>query len=171
MECWPLFMVLEPVTGRFEELCFVARRVIFGPNRGPPHPALLRGRRQKRDPFGRRDVLAQRPGATRAGSAGNPILDKSAVSAFRKWRFKPGTVSKVRTPVEFSLQAMRTAAKFRIVDCVIGCVWLAIPSRSNGKRDPKTLTATEEIITAMMRCGYGLTRKVHRCCTSKVKGL
>jgi TonB family protein len=32
------------------------------------------------------------------------ILDKSAVSAFRKWRFKPGTVSKVRTPVEFSLQ-------------------------------------------------------------------
>jgi Sulfotransferase domain len=33
MECWPLFMVLEPVTGRFEDLCFVARRVIFGPNR------------------------------------------------------------------------------------------------------------------------------------------
>jgi hypothetical protein len=32
------------------------------------------------------------------------ILDKSAVSAFRKWRFKPGTVLKVRTPVEFSLQ-------------------------------------------------------------------
>lgn len=33
MECWPLFMVLEPVTGRFEDLCFVARRMIFGPNR------------------------------------------------------------------------------------------------------------------------------------------
>src|SRR5947199_10640624 len=117
MECWPLFMVLEPVTGRFEELCFVARRVIFGPNRGPPHPALLRGRRQKRDPFGRRDVLAQRPGATRAGSAGNPILDKSAVSAFRKWRFKPGTVSKVRTPVEFSCKVPQIRYTVTRFDC------------------------------------------------------
>jgi periplasmic protein TonB len=34
-------------------------------------------------------------------STGNPILDDSAVRTFRKWRFKPGTVSKVRIPVVF----------------------------------------------------------------------
>ena len=36
-------------------------------------------------------------------STGDSILDKSAVDAFRNWRFKPGTVSKVRIPVEFSM--------------------------------------------------------------------
>jgi TonB family protein len=36
-------------------------------------------------------------------STGDKSLDKSAVNAFRKWRFKPGTVSKVRIPVEFTL--------------------------------------------------------------------
>jgi TonB family protein len=36
-------------------------------------------------------------------STGDSILDKSAVNAFRMWRFKPGTVSKVRIPVEFSM--------------------------------------------------------------------
>jgi len=36
-------------------------------------------------------------------STGDSTLDKSAVNAFRKWRFKPGTVSKVRIPVEFSM--------------------------------------------------------------------
>jgi TonB family protein len=40
-------------------------------------------------------------GASIAQSTGNPILDDSAVRTFRKWRFKPGTVSKVRIPVEF----------------------------------------------------------------------
>jgi len=40
-------------------------------------------------------------GASMAQSTGNPILDDSAVRAFRKWRFKPGTVSRVRIPVEF----------------------------------------------------------------------
>ncbi len=34
-------------------------------------------------------------------STGNPILDDSAVRTFRKWRFKPGTVSTVRIPIEF----------------------------------------------------------------------
>ncbi len=40
-------------------------------------------------------------GASMAQSTGNPILDDSAVRTFRKWRFKPGTVSRIRIPVEF----------------------------------------------------------------------
>lgn len=46
--------------------------------------------------------------ATMAQSTGNPILDNAAVSAFRRWRFKPGTVSKVRTPITFTM----TGAQF-----------------------------------------------------------
>jgi TonB family protein len=41
--------------------------------------------------------------ATMAQSIGNSILDNSAVSAFRRWRFKPGTVSKVRIPITFTM--------------------------------------------------------------------
>lgn len=41
--------------------------------------------------------------ATMAQSIGNPILDNAAVSAFRQWRFKPGTVSKVRIPITFTM--------------------------------------------------------------------
>ena len=41
--------------------------------------------------------------ATMAQSTGNPILDNAATSAFRRWRFKPGTVSKVRTPITFTM--------------------------------------------------------------------
>ena len=36
-------------------------------------------------------------------STGDSTLDKSAVNAFRKWRFKQGTVSKVRIPIEFNM--------------------------------------------------------------------
>jgi TonB family protein len=36
-------------------------------------------------------------------STGNGMLDNAAVTAFRKWQFKPGTVSRVRIPVEFTL--------------------------------------------------------------------
>lgn len=41
--------------------------------------------------------------ATMAQSIGNPILDNSAMSAFRRWRFKPGTVSKVKIPITFTM--------------------------------------------------------------------
>ena len=41
--------------------------------------------------------------AVMAQSTGNPILDNAALSAFRRWRFKPGTVSKVRTPITFTM--------------------------------------------------------------------
>ena len=41
--------------------------------------------------------------ATMAQSIGNPILDNSTVSAFRRWRFKPGTVSKVKVPITYTM--------------------------------------------------------------------
>jgi TonB family protein len=41
--------------------------------------------------------------ATMAQSIGNSILDNSATSAFRRWRFKPGTVSKVKIPITFTM--------------------------------------------------------------------
>jgi TonB family protein len=36
-------------------------------------------------------------------SIGNPILDNSTVSAFRRWRFKPDSPSRVRIPITFLL--------------------------------------------------------------------
>jgi protein TonB len=41
--------------------------------------------------------------ASMASSIGNPILDNAALSAFRQWRFKPGSVSKVRIPITFTM--------------------------------------------------------------------
>jgi TonB family protein len=41
--------------------------------------------------------------ASMAQSLGNPILDNSATSAFRRWRFKPGTVAKVKIPITFTM--------------------------------------------------------------------
>jgi TonB family protein len=40
--------------------------------------------------------------ASMASSIGNSILDNAALSAFRQWRFKPGSVSKVRIPITFT---------------------------------------------------------------------
>ena len=42
-------------------------------------------------------------GASMASSTGNPILDNAALSAFRQWRFKPGSVSKVKIPITFTM--------------------------------------------------------------------
>ena len=36
-------------------------------------------------------------------STGSPFLDNAALSAFRRWRFKPGTISTVRCPITFTL--------------------------------------------------------------------
>jgi periplasmic protein TonB len=41
--------------------------------------------------------------ATMSETTGSPVLDNSALSAFRRWRFKPGTPSPVRVPVTFTL--------------------------------------------------------------------
>jgi protein TonB len=42
-------------------------------------------------------------GASMAQSTGNPILDNATVSAFRRWRFKPGAVSKAKIPITFTM--------------------------------------------------------------------
>ena len=36
-------------------------------------------------------------------STGSPFLDNAAVAGFKRWRFKPGTVSSVTCPVTFTL--------------------------------------------------------------------
>jgi TonB family protein len=41
--------------------------------------------------------------AEMATSTGSPILDNAALDAFRRWEFKPGTVSKVRIPISFTM--------------------------------------------------------------------
>ena len=42
--------------------------------------------------------------ASMAQSIGNPILDNSALSAFRRWRFKPGACApKVKIPITFTM--------------------------------------------------------------------
>jgi TonB family protein len=42
--------------------------------------------------------------AEMATSTGNPILDNAALAAFRQWEFKPGTVSKVKIPIRFTMR-------------------------------------------------------------------
>jgi TonB family protein len=41
--------------------------------------------------------------AVTAESSGHPILDNAALSACRRWRFKPGTVARVRLPITFAM--------------------------------------------------------------------
>ncbi|HEX7518593.1 MAG TPA: energy transducer TonB [Chthoniobacterales bacterium] len=36
-------------------------------------------------------------------STGNSYLDNAAVTGFRRWRFKPGTVSRVKSPITYTL--------------------------------------------------------------------
>jgi TonB family protein len=39
--------------------------------------------------------------ATMAQSTGNRVLDKVTTETFRRWQFKPGTVSQVRVPITY----------------------------------------------------------------------
>jgi TonB family protein len=39
--------------------------------------------------------------ATMFQSTGNPLLDKLTMQTFKNWRFKPGTVSRVRVPISY----------------------------------------------------------------------
>ena len=41
--------------------------------------------------------------ATMAQSIGNNLLDQSALSTFRRWKFRPGTVTKVKIPITFTM--------------------------------------------------------------------
>jgi TonB family protein len=36
-------------------------------------------------------------------STGYKILDAAALDAFRQWRFKPGTIRKLRTPISYTM--------------------------------------------------------------------
>jgi TonB family protein len=36
-------------------------------------------------------------------STGSLVLDNAAIAGFRRWRFKPGTVSRVRLPITFTM--------------------------------------------------------------------
>ncbi len=40
---------------------------------------------------------------TMARSTGNATLDSATISGLRRWRFKPGTVSQVQTPITYTL--------------------------------------------------------------------
>jgi TonB family protein len=42
-----------------------------------------------------------------AQSIGSPILDNSAISAFKRWRFKKGTVRRIQIPITFDLTGAR----------------------------------------------------------------
>jgi protein TonB len=42
-------------------------------------------------------------GVSMTKSTGSPFLDNAALTAFRRWRFKPGTISSVTCPVTFTL--------------------------------------------------------------------
>jgi TonB family protein len=42
-------------------------------------------------------------GCSVSASTGSPILDGAATSAFRQWRFRPGTLSKVNIPITFTM--------------------------------------------------------------------
>jgi len=46
-------------------------------------------------------------GANMAVSTGHPMLDRAAVTAFRQWRFKPGTPKQIKTPITFTLSPGR----------------------------------------------------------------
>jgi TonB family protein len=39
--------------------------------------------------------------AIMAQSTGNAVLDKVTTETFKRWRFKPGTVSQVRVPITY----------------------------------------------------------------------
>lgn len=47
-------------------------------------------------------------------STGRRILDQAALNAFRQWRFKPGTVRRFRTPINYGMVGNRGEAMERI---------------------------------------------------------
>ncbi len=40
-------------------------------------------------------------------STGRQILDDAALAAFGRWRFRPGTVSQVKIPINFTMRGVR----------------------------------------------------------------
>ncbi|HEU5245592.1 MAG TPA: energy transducer TonB [Candidatus Udaeobacter sp.] len=77
---------------------------LYGPK--PPYPYEARARHITGSGVIVVDVDSGSGSVTSASvdqSIGNPILDNAAVSTFRQWRFRPGTVSKVRIPITFTM--------------------------------------------------------------------
>jgi TonB family protein len=42
-------------------------------------------------------------GVSISKTTGSPFLDNAALAGFKRWRFKPGTISSVACPVTFTL--------------------------------------------------------------------
>jgi protein TonB len=83
-------------------------QALFSPRPEYPYEA----RRQKQTGSGV-CVLVIDPGgnvtdASMASSTGSTILDNATMSAFKRWRFKPGVFTKVRVPITYTL----TGAQF-----------------------------------------------------------
>jgi protein TonB len=83
-------------------------QALFSPRPEYPYEA----RRQKQTGSGV-CVLVIDPGgnvtdASMASSTGSTILDNATMSAFKRWRFRPGAFSKVRVPITYTL----TGAQF-----------------------------------------------------------
>ena len=72
----------------------------------PPYPYEARSKRITGSGVITANVDAASGNVTDASvtqSTGSSILDEAAVSTFRRWRFRPGSVSKVRIPITFTL--------------------------------------------------------------------
>ncbi len=48
-----------------------------------------------------------------AKSTGHGILDDETIRTFKQWRFKPGTISNLKTPITFTLQGGRLSYEFK----------------------------------------------------------
>lgn len=81
---------------------------ISSPGPGYPHEA----QKTKTAGSGLYELRINKAGATTdvviVKSSGSTVLDKAATSAFRKWRFKPAIFTRVRLPVSWSVNPVRS---------------------------------------------------------------
>lgn len=66
--------------------------------------------------------------ATMVRSTGHKILDDAAVAAFRRWSFKPGTVTRVTTPIRFTLGRSATTEADQVVASLTGGIAIYAPA-------------------------------------------